>query len=281
MVLGVLRLPVATSRKADRAQGPPLGLRPLPAAGNPARPNRSFLPPQFTCGIREPSPLPLHGPGFLPRDGPFVGWRVARRIEGALLAVERPPTGLRELTLSRSILPVSGLCRMRLSEPIGKSAPPFPLLTDCPCPTALRPAPPDEHVRRHVALVVLLAIDQQVQATIDLARAAGAPQQGHPHAPSPASLCPPSVGRLDWNSRLRPAPAPECRGSWRLLPWRPWFGPAGIGNWQYAFLPGLRHAPERRLLPGAVCLARAERLLGRQRSGSAWPIRKLAAALRR
>ena len=109
-----------------------MGLRSSPAAGNPARPNNSCLPPQFTRGIREPSPLPLHGPGFLPSDWPFVAWRVDPRIEGAPLAVEMPPTGPREVTLSRSIPPVSGPCRIRLSVPSRNSVPPFPLLAGPP-----------------------------------------------------------------------------------------------------------------------------------------------------
>lgn len=109
-----------------------MGLRPSPAAENPARPNNSCLPPQFTRGIRGPSPLPLQRPECLPRNGPFVGWRVDRRIEGALLAVEMSPPCPRELTRSRLIPPVSGPCRIRLSVPSRQSAPPFPLLADPP-----------------------------------------------------------------------------------------------------------------------------------------------------
>lgn len=116
----------------SRAQGSLIGLRPSPAAGNPSRPSNASLAPQCTCGIREPPPLPLQGPGCLPRDEPFVGWRADQRIEGVLLAVAMSPPGLRELTLSRPILPVSGPCRIRLNVPPRKSAPPFPQLAGPP-----------------------------------------------------------------------------------------------------------------------------------------------------
>lgn len=306
-----------------------MGLRPSPAAEKPARPNNSCLPPQFTRGIREPSPLPLQGPGFLPRDWPFVAWRVDLRIEGALLAVEMPQAGPRERTLVRSILPVFGPCRIRLSVPSRKSARPSPCWPTRPAFVPASGAPQPLHGFRTgrewpscspqpagPSSEILPAPHSARWGLAERGQSAGS-RSTNPAACALPRSCPcPGCASVRAARRTRPEPCCACRsavvdqhvqadrdlvrgavrtgilgcdrlpprngrGGWRERPRRRWFGPAGIGNWQYALLPGLRPAPERRFLPGAVCLADTERLLGQQRRGCARPIRKLTAALRR